>query len=125
MYCIRFVFIGKVQTYYNFQYINLKTFTLRTLLDEMCVCVCVCGGGGGGVGGLLRREGEEPIISEKFYRMVVQAMLIFGSKTWVFMAAMLQNLDGVHVGFLRQVIGMKAQILGGDIWRKKGEDRVL
>ena len=61
---------------------------------------------------MLRREGEYPIILAKFYRAVVQAVLLFESKTWVLLAEMLNNLEGVHVGFLRQVMGMKAKSLG-------------
>ena len=73
----------------------------------------------------MRREGADPIILEKFYCVVVQVVLLFGSETWVLTAAMLQKLEGVHVGFLRQVTGMKAQSLGGDTWIKEGVDRVL
>ena len=51
---------------------------------------------------LLRREGADPIISAKFYDAVVQAVLLFGSETWVLTAAMLHKLKEVHVGFLRQ-----------------------
>ena len=61
---------------------------------------------------MLRREGADLIISEKFYCAVVQEVLLFGAKTWVMSAAMLQKLKGVHVGFLRQVTGMKARKLG-------------
>ena len=43
----------------------------------------------GRLGKFLRREGADPIISEKFYRVVVQAVLLFGSETWVLSAAML------------------------------------
>ena len=64
---------------------------------------------------VMRREGVDTIISAKFYRAVVQAVLIFGAKTWVLLAAMLKKFEGVHVGFLRQVTGMKAQWLGEEI----------
>ena len=57
--------------------------------------------------------------------MVFQAVLLFGSGTWVLMAAMLQNIEGVHVGFLRQVMGIKARRLGDETWRKEGTERVL
>ena len=50
---------------------------------------------------MLRREGADPIISEEFYRAVVQVVLLFGSETYVLTAAMLQNLEGVYVGFLK------------------------
>ena len=57
---------------------------------------------------MLRQEGADPIISEKFYCAVVQAVLLFGSETWVLTAAILQKLEGVKSSFLRQVIGTKA-----------------
>ena len=74
---------------------------------------------------MLRWEGEDPIVSEKFYRVVVQAVLIFGLETLMFMAAMLQKLEGVHVVFLRQVMDMNSQRLGGNTWIKEGADRLL
>ena len=39
---------------------------------------------------------------------MVQAVLLFGLETWVLLAAMSKNLEGVHVGLLRQVTGKKA-----------------
>ena len=66
----------------------------------------------GRLGKFPRREGADPIISEKFYCAVVQEVLLFGSETWVLTAAMLQKLEGVHVGLLCQVMGMKDQRLG-------------
>ena len=53
---------------------------------------------------MLRKEGAYLIISEKFCRAVVQAVLLFVSETWVLMAAMLQKIEGVHVGFLRKMM---------------------
>ena len=41
------------------------------------------------------------------------------------MAAMLQNLEVLHVSFLRQMKWMKDQILGDETWRKEEADRVL
>ena len=56
---------------------------------------------------------------------MVQAVLLFGAETWVLTAAMLQKLEGVHVGFLQQVAVMLAQKLGVNTWQKEGADRVL
>ena len=39
---------------------------------------------------------------------VVQAVLLFGSETWVLPAAKLEKLEGSHISFLPQVTGMKA-----------------
>ena len=54
----------------------------------------------GWLGKLLRREGSEPVVSEKFYRAVVQAVLLFGEETWVFMETIMQRLEGAHANFL-------------------------
>ena len=57
----------------------------------------------GRLGKILWREGADPIVLEKFYRAVVQAVLLFGADTWVLMDTMSQRLEGVHVSLLRQV----------------------
>ena len=62
----------------------------------------------GRLGKFLRQEGVDPILSEKFYRAVVQAVLLFGAETWVMLSAILNNLKVLHMGFIRQVTGMKA-----------------
>ena len=69
----------------------------------------------GWLGNLLRKDGAEPIVSEEFYGAVVQAVLIFGSKTLVLTEEMPQKFEGVHMIFLLQVMGMKARGLGGAI----------
>ena len=40
-----------------------------------------------------------------FYRTVVQTVLLFGAETWVLLATMTKNTEGVHMGFLRKVTG--------------------
>ena len=45
-------------------------------------------------------------------------MLLLGSETWVLMAEMMQNIEGIHVGFLQQVTGEKIRRLGYETWRK-------
>ena len=40
------------------------------------------------------------VISEKFYREVVQAVLLLGAETWVLTTEISQKIEGVHVGFL-------------------------
>ena len=59
------------------------------------------------MGKLLRREGEDPQVSAMFYWAVFQVVLIFGAETWVLSAEMSRNMEGVHVGFLRQMKGQK------------------
>ena len=54
----------------------------------------------GQLGKLLRQEGAYTITLAKFYRVVVQSVLLFGNETWVLLAAMINKLEGVHVVFL-------------------------
>ena len=74
---------------------------------------------------MLLREGAEPTVSEKFYRAVIQVVLLFGADTWVFSVPMEQRLDRVHVGFLRQVTNLKAKSLSNGSWRKVATEKVL
>ena len=46
----------------------------------------------GRLGDFIRQEGADPIILEKFYRAVFQAVLLFGYETWVLKASMLQKI---------------------------------
>ena len=72
----------------------------------------------GRLGKFLRREGEDLFVSEKLYRVVVQAMLIFGAETWMLTAAMSQKIEGIHVGFPRQVTRKNIQSLENGSWQK-------
>ena len=38
-----------------------------------------------------------------FYKAVVQAVLLFGSKIWILLSAMARMQEGFHVGFLWKV----------------------
>ena len=49
--------------------------------------------------------GADPLVLAMFYWAVVQAVLIFGDETWFLLEAMSKNLEGVHVGFLKQMTG--------------------
>ena len=77
------------------------------------------------LGKIMRREGEETDASEKFYHVVIQAVLLFGAKTWVLSPPMAQSLEGVHVGLLRQVKNLKAKSMEEGLWQKVAADRVL
>ena len=52
---------------------------------------------------LLWREGAKTTVSKKFYRAVVQAVLLFGVETWVLTETMSQRIEGAHVTFLRHI----------------------
>ena len=70
------------------------------------------------MGKLLRREGADLRVSAMFYRAVVQKFLIFGVENWVLSEAMSRNLEGVHVGFLRQITGQRVVLQEDRNWRQ-------
>ena len=49
-----------------------------------------------------------PKVVEMLYRSVTQAVLLFGSATWVLSAAMERTVEGTHIGFLRKITGKRA-----------------
>jgi hypothetical protein len=49
------------------------------------------------VGQVLRRENTAPRIAAKFYKAVVQTVLLYGSKTWNLNNLALARLKGFHV----------------------------
>ena len=77
----------------------------------------------GCIGKLLRRERADTSVLKKFYRAVVQEVLLFGADTWVLLAAMVKKFEGLHVGFLRQVTSMKVKSQKDGSWRKVAPDR--
>jgi hypothetical protein len=49
------------------------------------------------IGQMLRSENVTPRVAAKFYKAVVQALLLYGSKTWNRTKAVLARLEGFHV----------------------------
>ena len=49
------------------------------------------------VGQVLRRENAPPRVSAKFYKAIVQSVLLYGSETWVLSPAALARLEGFHI----------------------------
>jgi hypothetical protein len=49
------------------------------------------------VGQVLRSKNTTRRVAAKFYKAVVQAVLLYGSKTWNLMKAVLARLEGFHV----------------------------
>ena len=64
-------------------------------------------------------------MSAMFYRAVVQAVLLFGAETWVLSEAMPHNLEGVHVGFLRQITGKRVVRQRDRTWRSVTSEKFL
>ena len=71
------------------------------------------------------REGAETRVSAMFYRAVVQTVLLFGAETWVLSEATLRNLEGLHIGFLRQITGKKAVQKEDRTWQKVAAEKAL
>ena len=74
---------------------------------------------------LLQRKVAYPSVLVKFYCAVVQAVVIFRVETWMLSAPMAKKPEGVHVGFLMQVTGLKTNRLKDGSWIKAALDRVL
>jgi hypothetical protein len=49
------------------------------------------------VGRVLHAENTTPRVTAKFYKAVVQSVLLYGSKTWNLTRAVLAQLEGFHV----------------------------
>ena len=49
------------------------------------------------VGQVLRSENASPRVAAKFYTAVVQAVLLYGSETWVLSTTALARLEGFHI----------------------------
>ncbi len=49
------------------------------------------------VGQVLRAENVPPRIAAKFYKAVIQAVLLYGSEMWVLSMAALASLEGFHI----------------------------
>jgi hypothetical protein len=49
------------------------------------------------VGQVLHGENVTPWVATTFYKVVVQAILLYGSKTWNLTASALARLEGFHI----------------------------
>ena len=56
-------------------------------------------------------------MSRMFYRVVVQAVLLLRTETWVLLEVMYRKLEGVHVGFLKQITGQSIVRKRDGTWR--------
>ena len=77
------------------------------------------------MGKLLRKEEAESQVYAIFYREVVRAVLLFGSETWFLSEAISQDLEGVHVGFLRQITGKRVVRQRDETWRSVTSEKFL
>ena len=72
----------------------------------------------------LRREGAETKVSEIFYRLVVQAILLYRFERWVLLDSMAKRVEGTHTEFLRLITGKRARRLGDGTWEIPGTEGV-
>ena len=56
---------------------------------------------------------------------MVQVVLLLGAETWGLFATISDNLEGVHMGFLRKVTVQKAKRQRDGTWRSAAEARVI
>jgi hypothetical protein len=69
------------------------------------------------VGQVLRVENVPPRIAARFYKPVVQAVLLYGSETWVLSTAALASLEGFHIrAAYRMAVKHKPRKGPGDAW---------
>ena len=55
---------------------------------------------------ILGREGEDKRTAGRFYEAVVQAVLLFGSETWVLTPQLEKSLEGFHRRAAQRMAGM-------------------
>ena len=83
----------------------------RVLTEKYDNCPAVVGNLGkvrrswGRLSGILVREGADPTASRAFYTAVTQAVLLFGSETWVLMPRMEKALDSFQSRVARRSRG--------------------
>jgi hypothetical protein len=69
------------------------------------------------VGQVLRAENVPPRIAAKFYKAAVQAVLLYGSKTWVLLTTALASLEGFHIrAAYRMAVRHKPRRGPGHVW---------
>ena len=70
----------------------------------------------GRLGTLIQLEGAYPKVMESFYRAVVQAIILYGSETWVILASMEKKIEGTHTEFLKIITVKRSKRLGDGTW---------
>jgi hypothetical protein len=76
------------------------------------------------VGQVLRRENATPFVAARFYQAIVQAILLYGSETWVLTRTALARLEGFHIrAAYRMAKEHKPKRGPGNVWiYPKSED---
>ena len=65
---------------------------------------------------ILSREGADKTVSGKFFKAVVQAVILFGAETWVLTSRIERDLESFLNGAARRITGKQPRRGGGGQW---------
>ena len=74
---------------------------------------------------VLRKENAPAKVCASLYRATVQAVLLFGSETWVLTLALLRSLEGFHMRATRHMTDMMPERKHGGPWVYPNSEKVL
>ena len=74
---------------------------------------------------VLQKENAPVKVCASFYRATVQAVLLFGSETWVTTPSMLRTLEGFHLRAARRMTGMMPKRKSDGSWVYPDSEKVL
>lgn len=74
---------------------------------------------------ILRSDGCTPHVMAYFYKTIVQAVLLFGSETWVLSQRLRKRLDSFHLRCARQIAHRPIQQLATGEWEHPDSNEVL
>ena len=66
---------------------------------------------------ILACNGATPLVFESFYKAIVQAVLLYGSKSWAMTDAMMKQLEQFHGKVACQILGCLPQRTGVNTWK--------
>ena len=74
---------------------------------------------------VLCAENTPPRVCDMFYRSTVQAVLLYGSETWVMSPASLRMLGGFHIHCARRMTGLMPRKQRDGTWNYPKSAKVL
>ena len=78
------------------------------------------------VGQVLRSQNVAPFVAARFYQAIVQAVLLYGSETWVISRTALARLEGFHIrAAYRMAKDHKPKRGPGNVWEYPRSEDVL
>ena len=76
------------------------------------------------LGKLMRGEGAEPKVSAMLYRAVEQAVLLFGSDTWLILAGKDWKIEVAHKCFISHITWQRSRQIADGKWEMPGTEVV-